>query len=190
MDDKFAKNANGDGIQNLQTKVQTMKTRHRQKTIFIIAMLFIPIAHWFIWAGVSLSAVSLAFQNNYREFTLENFVEVKKLFFDSNTSLSISLWNTVKTFFFSEVIGVPITLTVSYFMYKQIKGYKTLRVIFYLPHIISGIVLVTAFKQLVSPLGPFTSLCESMGITLPVEGLLHTEGSATATISGSFKIIL
>ena len=179
MDEKFAQNANAEGAEIPQVKMQSMKTRRRQQIIFIIAMLFIPIAHWFIWAGVSLSAISLAFQNNYREFTLENFVEVKKLFTDSNTSLSISLWNTVKTFFFSEAVGVPITLTVSYFMYKQIKGYKTLRVIFYLPHIISGIVLVTAFKQLVSVKGPIVSLLDNWGVDRPRNGFLHTPGLAT-----------
>ena len=163
----------------------SMQGRRRQQRIFIIVMLFIPVVHWLItWIFINSSAILMAFQNRQGEWALSNFSEVFNMLFDKsgNATLRIAFENSVLTFFFAEFVGVPITLTVSYFIYKQIHGYKMFRVIFYLPHIISGIVVITAFKQLVSPLGPFTSLCESIGINLPVEGLLHTEGWATPTI--------
>ena len=179
-----------------ETPVQTngplrkssMATRRQQQRIFIIVMLAIPVLHWLIqWVFINTSAILMAFQNRYGEFDpkFQNFVDVFEMLFDNsgNSILSKAFSNTVLTFCMAEFVGVPITLTVSYFIYKQITGYKTFRIIFYLPHIISSIVLVTAFKQLVSPLGPINALCESMGITLSEgEGLLHTESTATWTI--------
>ena len=173
---------------NGQFRKSSMATRRQQQRIFIIVMLAIPVAHWLIqWVFINTSAILMAFQNRYGEFDpkFQNFVDVFEMLFDNsgNSILSKAFSNTVLTFCMAEFVGVPITLTVSYFIYKQIKCYKTFRIIFYLPHIISGIVLVTAFKQLVSPLGPINALCESMGITLSEgEGLLHTESTATWTI--------
>ncbi len=166
-------------------KGSSMQGRRRQKQMFIIVMLFIPIVHWLIsWGFINSSAILMAFQNRQGEWSMSNFSEVFEMLFDKsgNSTLRNAFGNSILTFFFAEFVGVPITLTVSYFIYKQIHGYKVFRVIFYFPHIISSIVIVTAFKQLVSPLGPINNLCESLGIALPAEGLLHTEGTATATI--------
>lgn len=168
-----------------QKKVQSMQSRKRQQTIFVASLLIIPILHWCIsWIYINGSTILMAFQNRWGQFSLENFVEVKELLFDmsGNTSLSRAVYNSVRTFFWAEFVGVPISLTVSYFLYKQLLGYKTLRTIFYFPHIISGIVMVTAFKQVLSPLGPINALFQEWGMKLPEEGLLHTVSTATPTI--------
>jgi len=166
-------------------KKSSMTTRKRQQKIFIISLLIIPIVHWLIsWVFINSSAILMAFQNRQGDWSLSNFSEVYTMLFDAsgNSTLRRGFLNTVKTFAAAEFIGVPITLTVSYFIYKKVAGFKTFRVIFYFPHIISGIVMVTAFKQLLSPLGPLNALCENIGWTLPEEGLLHTEATATPTI--------
>ena len=168
----------------VKDKIQKRLIR-KQQIVFIIVMLFIPIAYWlFHWIYINGSTILMAFKNRQGEWTLNNFVSVKNLLITNwgESTLSRSIWNTVRTFFFNECIGVPISLTVSYFIYKQVRGFKVFRVIFYLPHIISGIVLVTAFKCLLSPLGPIPALCEKMGIHLPEQGLLHTVSTATPTI--------
>lgn len=164
-------------------KPMTMATRKKQQTIFIWVLLFVPIAYWlFHWIYINGSAILMAFQDRKGNPSLDNFTEVYKLLFDSsnNNVLGKAVLNSVKTFCASEFIGVPISLIVSYFLYKQIRGYKTFRVIFYFPHIISGIVMVTVFKQFVSY--PFVQICSKIGITIPAEGLLHVKGTATNTI--------
>ena len=107
-------------------KVMTMKARRNQTRIFLISLLIVPILHWLIsWVYIYGSTIALAFQDRRGEFTLENFSEVWEMLFnpDKNISLTAALKNTVLTFFCMEFIGVPISLVVSYFIYKQIKGY-------------------------------------------------------------------
>lgn len=166
-------------------KRSTMQTRKKQQTIFIIAMLFIPIAYWlYQWIYINGSTIAMAFQNNDGAFSFENFQRVKKLLTDEQGGLHLvwSIENTIKSFIGTEFIGVPISLVMSYFIYKQIRGYKFFRIVFYLPHIIPGIVMITVFKQLLSVEGPFTALCGNLGITLPEQGLLFTPSTAVPTI--------
>lgn len=165
-------------------KYSSMQTRKRQKVFFIVVMLFIPVSYWlFHWIYINGSAILMAFQDQVGDFTLHNFHKVRELLFQQEDStIKRGLYNTVRTFFFTEAIGVPLSLVISYFISKQIFGYKTFRVIFYLPHIISSIILITAFKQIVGPIGPLVSLCKQLGIALPSQGLLHTPTTATPTI--------
>ena len=168
-----------------KSKKQNINVRKRQQTVFIIALLAVPIAYWLLtWIYINGSAIVMAFKDRFGEFTFENFTKVWDLMFISQTSkgLQNGFKNTVLTFIAQEFIGVPISLIVSYFIYKRLAGYKVFRVIFYLPHIISGVVYVFAFKQIVSPLGPINALCEQLGINLPTEGLLFTVKTAMPTI--------
>lgn len=55
-------------------------------------------------------------------------------------NLRLAFVNTFKTFGV-QMIMFPIGLFVSYFIYKKIFGYKVFRVIFYLPTLISGVVV-------------------------------------------------
>lgn len=166
-------------------KTNSARTRKKQQTLFIVGMLFIPVAYWlFHWIYINGTTLIMAFQNRDGAWSFENVHRVFELLVEmqGESQLSRAIYNSIRTFVFQEGIGVPISLVMSYFIYKKITGYKTFRIIFYLPHIISGIVFVTAFKQLVSPLGPIAALCENIGFALPEEGLLHTTATATPTI--------
>lgn len=166
-------------------RVWSLSTRKAKKRIFIVAMLIVPIIHWLVsWIYINGSSMIMAFQDNYGKFTFGNFPEVKNMLFGDNTNspLKIAVINSFWSFIVSEFVGVPITIMVSYFIYKKICGYKVLRTIFFFPHIISGVVMVFAFKQLLSPLGPINALFGNLGISLPDEGLLHTKATAMPTI--------
>lgn len=166
-------------------KKSSMAARRRQQRNFIIVLLFIPIVHWLIsWVFINSSTILMAFQDRQGDWSMSNFSEVRELLFDSsgNSTLARALRNSVVTFAFAEFVGVPITLTVSYFIYKQIWGYKAFRTVFYFPHIISGIVIITAFRQIFSAAGPIQHLLTSMGASLPEEGLLFNENTATPMI--------
>lgn len=172
-------------VKNKPNKPSSFSKQNRQKTIFIVVMLFIPIAHFlFKWVYINGSTLVMAFQDRDGVWSLDNFSEVWTMLVveRGESNLSYSIYNSIRTFFFVECIGVPLSLVVSYFLYKQIAGHKAFRILFYLPRIVSEIVIITVFKQFVSPLGPFTLFCENVGITLPAEGLLHTPGHATETI--------
>ena len=100
----------------------TMLTRKRQEMIFIVSLLFIPIAYWlFHWIYINGSTILMAFQDRRGNWSLSNFTEVYDMLFNParNSTLGIGIKNSIKTFFASEFIGVPISLIVSYFLYKK-----------------------------------------------------------------------
>lgn len=180
MDKEGAKRSRGGGKPR-----DRLSTRKVQSRIFIVAMLFIPVAYFlFHWIYINGRTILMAFQNREGEWSLYNVFEFKRLVLElgGNSQLVRSIINTLVTFVFQEGIGVPISLTISYFIYKKIAGYRVFRVIFYFPHIISSIVLITAFKNLISPLGPLTAAFEKIGIKLPAMGLLYSAKTATPTI--------
>ena len=172
--------------QGVPKKVQTMKSRRQQQIVFIVKLLAVPVAYWlFHWIYINGSAILMAFQDKQGAWSLSNFpVVFEALFYpdQSTSTLGISVLNSVVTWCASEFIGVPISLMVSYFLYKQIAGYKFFRVVFYFPHIISGVVLITVYRQLLAPNGVFEKLIEGMGGSLPGQGVLFTPGYATPAI--------
>ena len=157
----------------------------RKRTIFIIAMLAIPVANWLVfWLFVNVQSIALAFQDpRTGALGFTNFLDVWDLVVRPiNNELGISLINTLKYFGLAVLVIMPLCLIVSYFFYKRIAGYKVFRIIFYFPAIISSVVMVTAFSEFVSPSGPLGEIQRMLGITPnPVSPLSRYE-TATQTI--------
>ena len=154
------------------------------KTPFLIGMLVLPVVQWLIfWLAVNLSSITLAFQDQRTEaWTLENFVT----FWNSLTSpyeeIGIALKNTLIYFAANVLVIIPLSLIISYFIYKKILGYKGFRIIFYLPAIISSVAMVRSYENFISPSGPLGTILEALGNPLPPEGLLGRASTATWTI--------
>ncbi len=147
---------------NGMKKRQAKDTRIK-KYLFIIGMLLIPAINWLVfWLYVNIQSFVLAFQDPRTGiFTLENFKEIWKLIImpaNDEVSIFIPILNTLKYFGTSVFIVMPLCLIVSYFFYKRILGYKVFRVIFYLPAIISSVVMVTAYSEFVDPNGPLGAI--------------------------------
>lgn len=153
------------------------------RTVFIITTLMLPLLHWAVfWLYVNFDGILMAFQSSRTgAWTLDNFVYVwQQLTMDSG-DLRIALRNTMYYFIESNVLLV-LNLIVAYFIYKKIRGYKAYRVIFYIPGLISSVVLTTIFQEFIKPFGPLGDLLGLLGINLPETGLLADAGTATYTI--------
>ncbi len=155
---------------------------NRGAKIFLVVMLTVPILHWCVfWLYVNINSILMGFQLPNGEWSLHNF---NVLFYEltaPDSQIIIALKNTFLYFFKSVVIVMPLSLFLSYFYYKKIFMYKTLRVILYLPAIISGVAFVSAYKNLVSPTGVYGYIMKSMGVE-HVPELLSDERYATWTI--------
>ena len=157
----------------------------KKRLLFIIGMLLIPAINWIVfWLYVNIQSLVLAFQEpRTGSLTLENFKEVWQFVTSPvNNELGISLLNTLKYFGTSVFIVMPLCLVVSYFFYKRILGYKAFRVTFYLPAIISSVVMVTAYSEFVSPTGPLGAIQKAFGITPNPISPLSRKETATTTI--------
>ena len=156
----------------------------RRETIFLVCILALPVLNWIIfWLSVNVSSFVLAFQDNTGEWSLINFT----LFWDQLTSpygdtVGMAILNTLKYFAVNLLLIFPLTLVMSYFIYKRVAGYRVFRVIFFLPAIISGIVLVSVYSNMISPTGPIGALLEAMGVQMPEEGYLLNPDTATPAI--------
>lgn len=155
------------------------------KTLFIVCILAIPILNWLVfWLYVNIGSILLAFQTetaNGTVWTLDNF----KIFWEAITqegnSLNVSIKNTALYFSSGLLITMPLSLFISYFLSKKIVGYQFYRVIFYLPGIISPIILTSVYDQLLLPNGPIGVLFEKLSLNYPLNGPLYQENSNAPT---------
>lgn len=174
-------------IRKLQ-KGKMMKKKRKKKWnvnrgVFIVTGIALPILSFLIfWVSVNLNTLLLAFQEPRTGiWTLENF----KTFWDeltsSNGDINVALRNTV-IYFALNIVMLFVNLFVAYFLYKKIFMYKIFRVVFYLPAIVSSVILTSVFSEFIKPQGPLGAIMNRAGHSLPVEGLLGRADTATWTI--------
>lgn len=165
------------------------KKRHSKSAVraelFAWGVILIPLIYLIInWVFINGQTLVLAFKDDLDGWGFTNFEKVWRGFtdpYEADNLLKVVL-NTLLFWGCNEFIGVPISLLISYFIYKKTMGHKVFRVIFFLPSILPQMVLVTAFAQIIAPGGIVESIVKVFGIKLPVEGLLHTEATAKATL--------
>ncbi len=124
-----------------------------QEYLFVASLLAIPIFFFLIfWVYANVDSLLLAFQKEDYSgesmkliFTFRNFEDVFKYFLKEK-ELLIAFRNTMLFFVVNLVIVIPLTLLMSYFIYKKIFGYKLFRTVAFLPNIICSSALVVLFK--------------------------------------------
>ena len=170
-------------VQVAEKKVMTYNEKKRKDFWFLFSMLILPFVQWLVfWLYVNFQTIMLAFQDQRTGvFTFYNFQN----FWQSLTTggdIAIAVRNTFIYFGVNLGIIMPLALLISYFLYKQIVGYKTFRVIFYLPAIVSSVAMVAVFKNFVSPQGPLNNILNWFGHSIPLEGWFANPDTATPTI--------
>ena len=139
------------------------------RVAFMASFLVLPIISFLVfWLYVNLDSILMAFQRplydgtNRTVFSLENFqTAIKSL--SEGGDLIEGLTNTLLFFFTNTVVAFPITVLMSYFIYKKIAGYRFFRAVVYLPSIITSSALVALFKYAIGTGGPIDALSFAMG---------------------------
>lgn len=136
----------------------------RKKTLFISLMLAWPLLHLLVfWFYVNYNSIVMAFQDTTGNFTFANFQNYFDDLKDSDGMALKSIINSLIGFLVGEFISLPVALVFSYFMFKGVPGSKTFRVIFFLPSIISAVVLTTIYGYLLKSDGPINMMITNMG---------------------------
>lgn len=171
-------------------KIPSMRTRSgrsfkTEAKIFIFVGLLLPMAYfWFFEIGARLGSLVLPFQDYVtKEWTWENFRRVWWSFTSpaaGDESLLVAAKNTLMYFSWN-IAQIPISLFLTYFLFKRIAGKKVFVILYNIPGMVSGIVMVTAFKELTSMHGPFAMLMEAMGHPLE-QSLYKTAATANAAL--------
>ncbi len=164
------------------TKKSILKAKTREK-IFIYAVLFFPIIQFIVmYIAVNFNSILLAFQE-YRggelEFTgFNNFKRVFTEMFSSGDELGVSVKNSLIVFGVTFVLGFPLNMLFSFYIFKRKFFSKTLRFFMFLPSIVSSMIMSLVFLKFTE--GALPSIFRSMGIDIPV--LLKEKSTALGTI--------
>ena len=164
---------------NVMAKNKRSNKLKKWDRIFLIVMLGIPIVYFLVfWVYVNIDSILMAFKTASGEWSTLNIEKAwRSLFVENGSELGIALRNTF-IFFAISIFLIPFEVLIAYFFYRKIKGYRIFQIIFYLPSIISTVVICQAFIDVVANDGPIGSLLISMGMKLPKEGLLGTSMTA------------
>lgn len=156
------------------------------RKMFIILMLAYPIIHFLIfWVYINFNTILLSFQKfSYMQgkevfYGFKNYEKFFMLFTkvttdDSAKQVVSALLNSLSYFIFNNFILLPVSIFFAYLLFKKVFGEKIFRIIFFLPNIISIVVLSMCFKFMFdSKIGPIDSMLSNLGFTLPANGLFQ-----------------
>lgn len=159
-------------MEQLATISKEKRRSIRNRRLFVASFLVLPVLNFLVfYVYVNFDAFFMAFQRpitgagfGATEWSLENFETIFKLLsLSEGGELLGALLNTVLFYLAGMVIGLPISVLMSYFIYKKIGGHKLFRFVTYLPNIITSSALVILFKNAIGPGGPLDALMTGMG---------------------------
>jgi len=149
-----------------------------KRTVFICSFLALSLIHFAVfWCFINFDTIRLTLfrVNEYGEETFvwfENYSRLfKDIFLKEDTSAANSFWNSFHAVGINFII-LPISIIVAYAFYKKVYGYSFYRIIFYLPSVISIVVLAAAFREMFRQfndgttviIGPVAQLLSAIGI--------------------------
>jgi ABC-type sugar transport system permease subunit len=155
------------------------------ENIFAYSLIILPLIHFIVfYFYVNIESFFLPFIDEYTGgWTIKNFklfLNDLRLGFGDSEILS-NLKNTL-IYFFSGLLKTPLCLIISFFLFKKILGHKFFRILFTLPMIVSTVVFVAIYKNLLSADGPIDELVKLI-TGKPMENYpLYTPGLATWAI--------
>lgn len=176
----------------MQSKKQLLRRSKIKQTVFVWLMLALPIVHFCIfYVWMNFNSVLMSFQESYEMEWIDGFpyltgrvkygfLNFAAIFQDRNGILSKILPNTLKYFAVNLLLMIPLSLLVSYFLYKRVCGSSFFRYVFFLPVIVSGVIYVAAFTEIIGMYGPVYEILQALGIGW--KNWLIYEESATSVI--------
>lgn len=147
------------------------KKRIKGSTIFIIAMLFYPVAHFLLmWFGVNINSILLTFkhpvQNKLVFWEFSNLFEnYKALFMSFKVETTQDMFKASGVYFIiSCLITLPIAMFFSYFVFKKIAGSNFFKIIFFIPNILPLVILTFVYSLSFDNNGYLYKLFELFGV--------------------------
>lgn len=166
-----------------------MTRRRRKELIFVLLMVALPVIQFAVfWVYVNFNSIIMGFQDAEGGFTLAHFVQFKKDF--DKGLISTAIINSIINLAVAQLITLPLVVILSYLMYKRCYGSRFFRVLFYLPSLISAVVMTSLFASLVTPVGsdagPVITILQKIGIEFNDKvlknGLLGNKDTAYFTV--------
>lgn len=180
-------------VANSPRKRKAKKQKSLNEKIFVLVMLAIPVLHFLVFfVYINIDTVVLTFQEKtlagdyvFLSQPFRNYTEFFSAAFKSYSVFPIAVRNSLFFFLLNNVVIVPISVALTYFLYKNMPLANVFRIIFYLPSIISVVVLTMLYRFMFdSSIGLFDSLLEAIGLghLIPYHGWMGTKSSALTLV--------
>lgn len=79
--------------------------------------------------------------------------------------------------FLKDTLILPFNVVVAYFLYKKVTGYKVFQVIFYLPGIVSGLIMVNSYKIILELIGKIFLSAGNEGVYKAISAAFVTQNN-------------
>ena len=136
--------------------MKSITKKERDRLIFYISIVALPVVQFIIfYIVVNFRSILYAFQTYNADIGLYQFVgfdTFSKVFTNLTTKpeLVFGVKNSITLYLFTLIVGTGGAIFFSNYIYKKCFGHKFYQIALFLPHIISGIVLVTIYDMLLS----------------------------------------
>ena len=134
---------------------QKSMTRSKRRTLFFASMVAVPILLFIVfYCVVNIDSIFLAFKTYTLDTEKVQYIEkfvwfdnfkfvFEMLSYDENIRM---VTNSLLLWLIKLVVGLPVSVIFSYYIYKKCIGSGFFRVILFLPNVISGLVMVYLFR--------------------------------------------
>lgn len=136
-----------------QKTLQNRKGKHkRDGLLFYILMAAFPVVQFCVfYIGVNINMITKSFSAYDMQtgtYVFNGFNNFQKLFFEfkNDPIYGISMKNSLIAYLVTTGISLPLSLLMSYYIFKKGAGHKMFRSLLFLPSIISPMVLSTIFR--------------------------------------------
>ena len=141
--------------------------RKIKELLFIWSALLIPLINLAIfWVYGTISSFPIAFEHHFSDGTMRydwfNFQYLFNALKEPGSIFLESLKNTIVYWLFNVGVLTPVSFLMGFFLYKKIWGYKVFRYVFYLPSIVSAVIIAAFFKYMVGPGGQVPIIVEKI----------------------------
>ena len=142
-----------------------IKKLNIKRGIFIFGMVIVPLLNFiFFYVYVNFNSIIMAFQVRTSSgvvFSFDNFRLIFEEFGKSTSDLWMNIRNTLM-FFVLSFIMLSVSVIIAYFIYKKILFYRFFRIMFFLPSIISAIILTILYKNILGVYGPVAAMWKDL----------------------------
>ena len=150
--------------------------RQRWEYLFVLSLIAWPIIHFLLfWVYVNFESFTLIFkvykplEGDYVWSGTDDLVKIfREMVLGENEVMNRAMWNSVFSIIPGLFVILPLAFITAYAFYKHVPGERLFRVVFYLPSMISIVVLTMSYKYLFDP---------NFGtVRLLFENVFHVEG--------------
>ena len=139
---------------------------------FVIGMLFIPMLYFLVfWVFVNFDTIILSFQRfdidkkDYYFCGWTNYKQIFREFAASDGLIKTAFVNSFLIFLWNDIVLLFTSLFFAYVLHRGMKGAQAFRVIFFIPSIISAVVLTMVFGFMFDTnVGLFPELLRALGL--------------------------